>query len=242
MRITDRIAVVTGANRGLGRGLAQGLLRRGAARVYAIDRDVRSAEALSPQLESRLVRLDCDITCDAEVLRTTERCADADLLVNCAGVNGCKGLLAESGLDSARLEIEVNYLGTLRVSRCFVPVLTRHDDGAILTIVSGLARAALPDIGTYCVSKAALLKTMELLRAQLAPRGIEVFTALPGAIDTALIGTLSIPKMTVQEAAGQILDAFADGRHEALIGREAIELEREYLRDPWLFMRERAKA
>lgn len=236
MKIDGSTAIVTGAARGLGYGVVRGLLLRGARRVYALDRDLEDIEPIEVGLASRCVWVTCDVTSQEDVDRAAARFGDADLVVSNAGMSACQGLLAGASIDAAAREIEVNYLGALRVFRAFVPILRQRRPSAMLVVVSSLARAAIPALGSYCVSKAALLKAVEILRAELAPSGVHLLAALPGAIDTAMIRTLSIPKMTVDEAVAIMLDALEVGDAEVLVGDEAVQAEHAYRDDPAGFL------
>ncbi len=229
--LLDRIAAVTGASRGFGRGIVRGLLERGARKIYALDLANVVAEPLPDELEAKVVRLSCDVTSQSDADRAVRDAGDIDLLVNNAGFSACNGLLTGVSMSEIEREIEVNYLGTLRVCRAFVPILAQHEGSVVLTIVSSLARAAIPQIGSYCVSKAALLKAMEILRAQLKPSGIRVVTALPGAIDTRMIESLSVRKMRVEEAVALLLDGMERGLDEILVGQEAIDMDASYRAD-----------
>src|SRR5262245_59286947 len=107
LRIEGSVALVTGANRGIGRALTEALLARGAKKVYAT---ARNPEALSFVSDERLVPLRLDVT-DAEQIRVAaETASDVELVFNNAGVALARGIGESSVLDQARREMEVNYL------------------------------------------------------------------------------------------------------------------------------------
>jgi NAD(P)-dependent dehydrogenase (short-subunit alcohol dehydrogenase family) len=110
-------------------------------------------------------------------------------------------------------EIEANYLAPLRVTRAFAPTLTANR-GVVLNMLTILARVNLPLMGSYCASKAAALSLTQGLRSELAPKGVRVVAALPGAVDTRMTAMLTIPKMTTADAAAEILDGFEAGGEE----------------------------
>ena len=127
MMIGGSTALVTGANRGLGKALVRALLEAGCAKVYAGARDV---DGVAPD---RVVQpLQLDITKMDQVAAAAARCTDVDILINNAGVAGFTPALAAPTMDNARLEIETNYLGTLAMCRAFAPVLARNAQKGVL--------------------------------------------------------------------------------------------------------------
>ena len=131
----------------------------------------------------------------------------------------------------AREEIEINYLAPLRVTKAFAPVLIKNK-GAVLNILTILARVNLPFMGSYCASKAAGLSLTQGLRGELTPKGVRVAAALPGAIDTRMTAMLTIPKMSTADAAKEILDGFEAGEEEIYVGEMARGLAQGLAHDP----------
>jgi NAD(P)-dependent dehydrogenase (short-subunit alcohol dehydrogenase family) len=150
MMIGGSTALVTGANRGLGKALVRALLEAGCAKVYA---GARNVEGVAPD---RLVQpLQLDITNAEQVAAAAAQCGDVDILINNAGVAGFTPALAAPTMDNARLEIETNYLGTLAMCRAFAPVLARNGGGALVNVLSVVSWFNAPMQGSYCASKAA---------------------------------------------------------------------------------------
>src|SRR5215211_7525490 len=136
MNIDGSVALVTGANRGLGAAYVDALLDRGAAKVYAAVRDVTSVT------DSRVIPVRLDVTDRASIAEAVKTAPDVTLLINNAGVHTHTPTLGdEAGL---REELEVNYLGPVAVSRAFTPVLGANDGGAMINMLSGLAWFTLP--------------------------------------------------------------------------------------------------
>jgi NAD(P)-dependent dehydrogenase (short-subunit alcohol dehydrogenase family) len=123
-------------------------------------------------------------------------------------------------LTIASKEMEANYLAPLRVTRALAPALIANK-GSVLNMLTILSRVNLPFMGSYCASKAAALSLTQGLRGELAPQGVHVVGALPGAVDTRMTAGLPIPKMTTAEAATEILDGFESGEEDIYVGEMA---------------------
>ena len=141
MNIDGSIALVTGANRGIGAEFARQLLDRGAAKVYAAVRDPATIS------DPRLTPLRLDLTDRASIEAAAEHARDVNLVINNAGVfTGAVTLGPEDGL---RQEIEVNYLGPVAVSRAFAPILAANGGGALVNMLSALSWVTFPTSGGY---------------------------------------------------------------------------------------------
>jgi NAD(P)-dependent dehydrogenase (short-subunit alcohol dehydrogenase family) len=117
MQVAGAVALVRGANRGLGLALVHALLEAGASRVYAAARNPDAVKVPG------VVPLKLDVTHDKEVVAAARAAGDVTLLVNNAGIARPGGFLAEGAVDWAREQFEVNFLGPLRMARAFAPVL-----------------------------------------------------------------------------------------------------------------------
>jgi NAD(P)-dependent dehydrogenase (short-subunit alcohol dehydrogenase family) len=208
------VALVTGANRGIGRAIVHALAAAGAKRVYAASRGPGFAGAFP----SNVTELRLDVTSDAQVAEAAARSSDVNVLVNNAGVLLGQSLLGASNLDSARSELEVNYFGPLRMARAFAPVLKQNGGGAIVNVLSILARVNMPRIGSYSASKAAALSMTEGIRAELASQGTKVIAVLPGVVDTDMASRISVPKIAPEAVADALIAALAAGTEEVYPG------------------------
>ncbi|TAD90742.1 MAG: SDR family NAD(P)-dependent oxidoreductase [Alphaproteobacteria bacterium] len=208
--LAGRTALVTGANRGIGVHLVQGLLDHGVVRVYAAARDPASVNAS----DGRVVPLALDVTSSSQVRAAARQCRDVDLLINNAGVNFNTGLLVEGRDTYARREMEVNYFGTLAMTRAFAPVLKRNRGGILVNMLSILARQNLPAMGSLCASKAAALSLTQATRAELAAQKTHVVAVLPGAVDTDMTRDFQGPKVAPAQVAAEILDGLERGLEE----------------------------
>ena len=224
--IKDSVVLITGATGAIAQALIAGLNARGAAKIYAAARDI-SALAGSPHL----VPIKMDVTSDDDVAKAAAIATDFTLLINNAGINHNTGFMVAPDMAIAREEIEANYLAPLRVTRAFAPALIKNR-GAVLNLLTILARVNLPFMGSYCASKAAALSLTQGLRGELVPKGVRVAAALPGAIDTRMTAMLTIPKMAPAEAAAEILDGFEAGEEEIYVGEMARGIAQGLAHDP----------
>ena len=206
MNIAGSTALVTGANRGLGRQLAVELLGRGAS-VYAGARNPDSV-ALSG---AKLVQL--DITDPASVAAAAEVAGDITLLINNAGSSTGSGLL-EGDLEGIRLEMDTHYFGTLSVVRAFAPKIMANGGGSILNILSVLSWFSLPGIGAYCAAKSAEWSLTNALRIELFEQNIRVAGLHVGYMDTDMAASVTAPKADPADIAKIALDGIEAGAYE----------------------------
>ena len=208
MKIENSVALVTGANRGIGRALVDALLERGAKRVYAAARDRSTLDGLvGSDARVRAIRLDVRNRADAQ--EAAKIAADVSLLVNNAGVLALGGP-ADVSLDQVRDSMETNYFGTLNVITAFIPALERQH-GAIVNMLTLVALASMPGLSAYNASKAAGLSLTQSFRGDLAKRGIAVHGVFPGAVDTDMIRSFTMPKTPSIDVARAILDGVEAG-------------------------------
>jgi NAD(P)-dependent dehydrogenase (short-subunit alcohol dehydrogenase family) len=226
------VALVTGANRGIGAAFVSGLLEAGAQRVYAAARDPKTLAALA-QSDARVVPIALDITDDTSVQAAAARLRDVDLVVNNAGVLLGARLIADTDLAAARQEMEVNYFGLLRMCRAFAPILAANGGGTLINVRSILARMASPAGGGYSASKAAALSLTQAVRAELQAQGTRVIGVLPGFVDTAMAEGVSAPKIQPSEVVRATLDALlTDDQDDVYPGEQASQIAALLLQDP----------
>ncbi len=232
MQVEGSIALVTGANRGIGNCFVDELVRRGASKVYATARDPQSLAGLVDANPGVVEALRLDITDGDQVAAVADQCRDVTLLINNAGVNNMAAFVAGDDLDGARAEMEVNYFGTAAMCRAFAPTLAANGGGGIINMLSILARVNLPMMGSLCASKAAGLSLAQGVRAELAAQSTAVVAVMPGAVDTDMSKDFPPPKMAPADVASAALDGLENGDEEVYPGDMAAGVDAGLAADP----------
>jgi NAD(P)-dependent dehydrogenase (short-subunit alcohol dehydrogenase family) len=226
MKIDGSVALVTGANRGLGLAYARELVSRGAATVYGAARNPAAVT------EPGVTPIALDITDPERVAQVAAQCADVSLLVNNAGVLKYSTFINAPSLDAARAEMEVNYFGTLSMCRAFAPVLAANGGGAIVNMLSVTSFYTNPLDASYGASKAAAWSLTNGVRLELHLQGTLVVAVHASFIDTDMAAlATNVPKDTPASVARQALDAVEAGQVEVLADERSRTVKAELSRD-----------
>lgn len=232
MKIDGSVALVTGANRGIGRAYVEALLARGAAKVYAAARDPSSVADLVEDGDGRVVALALDVTDERQVAAAAKNAADVTLLVNNAGFAGRSSAYTTLDLGAARQEMEVNYFGMLALTQAFAPILKASGGGTVVNVLSFLSLVTLPFAATYSASKAAGLAVTRSLRAELAGQGTTVVAVMPVQVETEMGRNLPEPRLSTAEVVDETLDAVVQGLDEVFPGELTRQNARAFAADP----------
>jgi NAD(P)-dependent dehydrogenase (short-subunit alcohol dehydrogenase family) len=225
MKIDGSVALVTGANRGLGRVYARELVRRGAAKVYGA---ARNADAVT---EPGVTPIALDITDAERVAKVAGQCTDVSLLVNNAGVLKYSTFTSAPDLSGARQEMETNYFGTLSMCRAFAPVLAANGGGVIVNMLSVTSFYSNPFNASYGASKAAGWSLTNGVRLELHHQGTLVVAVHAGFIDTDMAALINAPKDSPESVAQQVFDAVEAGQVEVLCDERTRTIKAELSRD-----------
>ena len=210
MQIQGINALVTGANRGIGKAFTDALLERGAAKVYAAARDVATIT------DPRVLPIRLDVTDLDRVAAVAHELDDVELVINNAGV-GHVGFPLEASLENARAQLETNYLSLIANMQAFAPVLARNGGGAFINMLSVVSWIASPRLATYSASKAAAWSFTNAARIELGQQNTQVVAVHVGFVDTDLTAGLDAPKVSAATVATSALDALEAGEREALV-------------------------
>lgn len=213
MKIQNAIALVTGANRGIGRELVKALLAAGASKVYAGVRDVNSLTALKAINSSQIVPLQLDVTDRKRVNALAEQAPDVNLLINNAGILAF-GSILDVPLETIADQFETNFYGKLNMARTFVPVIETNGGGAIVNMLTLVALASMPGLSVYNASKAAAWSMTQSLRASVSSKGIEVYGVFPGAVDTDMLAGVEMAKTSPADIAAAVIAGIEAGEED----------------------------
>jgi NAD(P)-dependent dehydrogenase (short-subunit alcohol dehydrogenase family) len=222
--------VVTGANRGIGLAFVEEAFARGAATVYAGVRDIDDVTDDLVRTGATIVAL--DVTDEAQIVAAADECADANVLVNNAGMFTGNRLVMADDPYAARREMEVNYFGPLATTRAFAPVIEHNGGGSIVNVLSVAAIAPTPFMGGYSPSKAAALYLGGIARAELEPLGISVTSLIVGSVETRMSAHVEGAKEAPRDIAAVGLKAMSRGEWVCDTDRMAIESRAGLARDP----------
>ncbi|MFD9852474.1 SDR family oxidoreductase [[Kitasatospora] papulosa] len=209
MELKNAVAVVTGANRGLGRHLAVQLVGRG-AKVYGA---VRRPETMDVP---GVIQLQLDVLDEVSVQEAARAASDATLLINNAGIS-TGATLMRGDVAEVRREMETNFFGPLTATRAFAPLIEGNGGGAVLNVLSALSWFHPAALGSYAASKAAAWALTGATRDELAPRGIAVSALHVGYMDTDMAaGVPADQKVAAADVAAQALHGIETGLPEIL--------------------------
>lgn len=228
MDITGSVALVTGANRGMGRHFAQQLLQRGAAKVYATARDPRRVDLPGAEV------LQLDVTDHASVTAAAAAATDVNLVVNNAGVSTLTNLIT-GDLADIRLEMDTHYFGTLTVIRAFAPILAANGGGAILNVNSALSWFSYDGANAYAAAKAAEWSLTNGVRLELARQGTQVTGLHVGSVDTDMMAGFDVDKSDPAQVVRAALDGVAAGAFEVLADDASARVKAALAADPRAF-------
>jgi len=210
MNIKGSVALVTGANRGLGRAYVQALLDAGAKKVYAAARNPATIDL------PRVQPIKLDVTNPDDVAAAAKTYTDVNIVINNAGIMRSAPVVAIGTDPAARAEMETNFFGLLAVSSAFAPILKANGGGALVNMLSVLSWVTLPGVALYSASKAAAWSLTNALRKDLRAQGTLVVGVHAGYIDTDMVSAVQAEKTSPSAIAQQVVQAIANGEEEVL--------------------------
>jgi 3-oxoacyl-[acyl-carrier protein] reductase len=195
--LRDKIALVTGAGRGIGRAIALGYAAAGAA-VCCAARTASEIKETVTEIEVRGgtgLAVPTDVTQPEQVTHLVQSCVaqlgGLHILVLNAGINTDRRPIAESVIEDWQATIKVNLFGAYYCARAAIPHLRAQSSGVIITIGSGLGHRPKAELGAYAAAKAGLWSLTRTLAQELAPDNISVNELIPGPVVTSLTAGLA---------------------------------------------------
>lgn len=249
MKAAGKVLVVTGAGSGMGREIALELLRRG-GRVAAVDMSearLQETAALAPSQAGALATFVVNVTdrvaVEALPQQVMDRFGSVDAIINCAGI--IQPFVRLNELDYAAIDrvFDVNWRGTLYMTKTFLPWLLKRPEGHIVNVSSMGGFLPVPGQTAYGASKAAVKLMTEGLHSELAGTAVGVTVVFPGAVATNISAnsgvTIAASAETTRrkiypadQAARDILDGMERNRYRVLVGPDAKLLDRLYRLSP----------
>ena len=177
MKLDGRVAVITGAGRGIGRAIALSYAREGAKLALAARSEAELQEAVGSvsELGAEAIAVPTDVTSHEDTERLAREVVDRfgriDVLVNNAGISGPVGPLQGNDIADWVNTITVNVTGTFLVCRAVIPAMLDQDGGKIINLSGAGATNAWSNMSAYCSSKAAVVRLTEVLAQELDGHG-----------------------------------------------------------------------
>ncbi|WP_028116062.1 SDR family oxidoreductase [Ferrimonas senticii] len=209
--VAGKVALVTGANRGIGKAIVEALVSHGAAKVYLAVRDVHSTAALEQRFGVKVQTVALDLASESALAQLACQCHDVELLVNNAGVAQTCGVLAEDMIATLQRQMEVNVYGLIRMAQAFAPQL-QACSGALVQLNSVASLRSNDRFASYCASKAASYSVTQALRKQWLGK-VQLLSVHPGPIATDMVGDLGLTsQVSPSDVAEQIIAALHTGQ------------------------------
>lgn len=211
MKIEGSVALVTGANRGIGAEWVRQLRERGAVKVYAGDRGTNALPA-----SDNVIPLALDVTDQAQVAAAAEQARDVQIIINNAGVLFAQPLVG-GDLSKIREEFEVNVFGPINLAEAFAPILRRNGGGAIVNALSAVSWFSFPNMAGYSATKAAAWSLTDALRLELESQGTLVVGLHSGPVNTSLGANFPLDKVDPEQVVTAAINGLEADQSEVLV-------------------------
>lgn len=217
MNIQDKVALITGASRGIGRAIALALAQQGMKRLILIARDRQKLAEVASEIEAMgvevaivVVDLSKPIEVNVAVAQVWRSYGPIHLLVNCAGVAYQNSFL-RAKLFQVQEELSVNLLGMYTLTSLIAKRMASQRQGTIVNVSSLMGKVAAPTMATYSATKFAILGFTQALRRELAQYNIRVIALLPSLTDTDMVRDLKLFRWTIPMTPQQVAKALIAG-------------------------------
>jgi NADP-dependent 3-hydroxy acid dehydrogenase YdfG len=203
--LNNRVVLVTGANRGIGKSIVEEFLENGVSKVYAAARNLESLKPLLLQYPDRVVPVHIDLNNPDTIVAAAESAPDVEIVVNNAGMFKAANFMSADSVTALQTEMEVNVYGLMRVAQAFAPILKANGGGALVQLNSIASMKNFSELATYSASKAASYSITQALRDALVDQGTQVVSVHPGPIATDMgndagFGEIAEPAERVSQA------------------------------------------
>lgn len=209
--IENKVALITGANRGIGKAIVETFIQKGAAKVYLAVRNTSSTSELEAKYGSKVETIQLDVSDTQSVSEAAKKATDVDIVINNAGVGTPFTTIAEGALEDFSNQLNVNAFGLLRVANSFANTLIERK-GALVQLNSVASIKNFAGLSTYSASKAATYSLTQGIKSDLEPKGVTVLSVHPGPIDTDMAAGAGFEQASPTSAVSEgIVTALANG-------------------------------
>jgi 3-oxoacyl-[acyl-carrier protein] reductase len=191
--LKDKVAVITGGGRGIGRAVAAAFVENGAS-VTVVSRttsDIDETSKLLREKGGRVIGIVADVSNRADVENVVQKTISGfnslDVLVNCAGVQKPIGPFVDNDIDLWIENFRVNLFGTVFCCKAVFPIMLKNQRGSIINFSGGGATSSRPNFSSYACSKTAVVKFTEVLADEVKKYNVRVNAVAPGAVNTRML-------------------------------------------------------
>lgn len=197
--LENSIVFLTGADGGIGRAFIEELIKRNAKKIYISGLNLEALNEIAKAMPEKLFPLKLDVTNIEDIENCIKICTDVTVLINNAGVELKSNFISERSAKCAQFEMEINYIGVVRLTNSFYHILKGNKNTAVINILSVGSLVLIDRLATYCASKAAAHIFTQTIRKEFEQNGVKVFGVYAGYVDTEMSADLDIEKISAEE-------------------------------------------
>ena len=204
--LENSVVFITGADGGIGRAFIGELIQRKAKKIYITGINLEALTEIASAMPEKLFPLKLDVTNIKDIENCISNCPDVTVLINNAGVELKSSFIGEKSADCAQFEMQINYVGVVRLTNSFYEILKSNANSAVINILSVGSLVLINRLATYCASKAAAHMFTQSIRKEFHENGVKVFGVYAGYVDTAMSADLEIEKISAEELLQNVCD------------------------------------
>jgi len=228
MIVENKVALVTGANRGIGKSIVESFIKYGAKKVYLAVRDLDSTKELEDKYGNKVVTVKADLSNTESIENLAQQTTDVEIVVNNAGIGNPQVTIGKEVEKELQKQLDVNVFGFLRVANAFAKILEKNK-GALVQMNSVASLKNFPHLSIYSASKAASYSLTQGLRADLKDKGVNILSVHPGPIDTEMAAEAGFNNPSSPETVSEgIVAALKSGDFHLFPDEMAKEVEQAY--------------